>query len=88
MTVYRGLNVMILNNVTGAVFKSQYFDILGSAPQADSFANYLNSTPQGYIVMISNLDHCGDGNMSDIHFAAMRACGAPSTFVKGSVVGR
>jgi len=38
--------------------------------------------------MISNYDHCGDGYMTEEHFAAFRALGAPSTFVKGSLYGR
>ncbi|NUM35200.1 MAG: hypothetical protein HUU50_11685 [Candidatus Brocadiae bacterium] len=53
---YRGMNVVVIDQFTGNVLNSNYYDTYAYSSSADAMAAFINALPSGRIVMIAAQD--------------------------------
>ena len=78
---YRGMNLVVVNEYTGSVLSSTYYDTHASTAAADSMAAFINALPAGRIVLVAVKDEAAQ-SMTATGINALYTLGA-SSFTPG-----
>ncbi len=72
---YRGHNLSIVDEISGQVIDTRYFDTYLSTAEADSMARYVQNLPAGRIVLAAIRDE-GSVNMTENAYLALESLGS------------
>jgi RHS repeat-associated protein len=71
----RGMNLVVVNETTGAVIDAVSFDTYGSTAQAEAMADFIDGLPTGRIVLVGICDE-GSNSMTERAYQAIESMGS------------
>ncbi|MDZ7262597.1 MAG: C25 family cysteine peptidase, partial [candidate division KSB1 bacterium] len=72
---HRGHNLAVVDEISGQLIETKYFDTHLSTAEADSMAHYIQNLPQGRIVLVAINDE-GSRNMTEVAYLALESLGS------------